>query len=739
MPHYLLTVICISLLAVVTVQAQDTSDRRELRAYPLQKGDNISFDGRLDEAFWDQVEPATGFRMQEPREGAEASEKTEVRIAYDSGHLYIGAVMYDSEPSKIKAYQRRRDDRMIADERFTWIFDTFNDQRTAYFMEVNPNGMRTDGLVSTGQGGGINLNWDGIWDARTHVGDYGWSAEVRIPFRTFNFDEDSETWGVNFLRVIRRKNETVLWSGFRRNQGIERPQDAGILTGLRGMSQGLGLEVIPYSKLEHSEEPIEDSPISPDAGFDVNYSITPSLKASFTVNTDFAEAEVDERQINLSRFPLFFPEQRDFFLEGASIYSFAPSSGIDPYFSRRIGLIGGEPIPITYGARLLGNVGDYNMALLHVRTGKEGDIPPEDFTVGRVKKNIGSESTIGLIYTRRSTQGGDRLVVPLQDRHTIGGDLELGTSSFLGDQNMQFQAFFVYHNSPFAETGPADFWSRAGFWDRTSRGLRLNFPNQPWSGHVSYREFGEAFDPALGFTQRRAFRRLQPSIAYTPQFQQSDLIQQVEWGIRFEHLMDLDFDLLTQDLGFTLFEITFMSGEELELGIARQFEHLEDPFDIRRDSTVIIPEGDYTTWRMGAEFETASFRRVSAELNFETGGFWSGTQTQYGAEVNIRPLVGIDLSSEYVHTQVNLAEGDFATDLIIFEANVDLTTSFFITTNLQYDNLSEVMGTNNRLRWIITPGSDLYLVYNHNWLGENSRFNTFQRNAVIKVSYTHRF
>lgn len=718
------------------LSAQDRQPNKELEAYRLNDSENIVFDGRIIEEFWKQIRPATKFRMQEPREGASASEKTEVRIAYDEDYLYIGVILYDSEPSKIKAYQKRRDARIVSDERFAWIFDTFNDQRSAYFMEINPNGLRTDGLVSTGQGTNVNLNWDGIWDVQTKVGDYGWSAEIKIPFSTLNFDADSEVWGTNFMRVIRRKNETTLWTGYKRNQGIFRPQDAGNLTGLTGLSQGVGLEAVPFGILQHDREQVNESmnsTLSPDAGLDVNYSITPSLKASLTFNTDFAEAEVDQRQVNLTRFPQFFPEQRDFFLEGSNIYEFAPSSGVNPYFSRRIGLRDGEPIPITYGARVLGNAGDYNLALMHVRTSEKDDVNPENFSVARIKRNIGSESTIGAIYTRRSTKNSRQFAQPLQDRHTIGADLELGTSSFLGDKNFQFQAFFVYHNTPYLNDDTTDVW------DRSSRGLRLNFPNQPWSGHVSYREFGENFDPAVGFTPRNAFRRLQPSIAFTPQIESSDIIQQMGWGIRYEHLTDLDFELLTQNLGFSLFRTQLTSGDEISFGISRDFERLQDPFDIKRDGSIILPVGEYTTWEINSSLETASQRKLSVELDFEYGGFWSGTRTEYGGEITLRPFPGFSLAPEYIRTDVNLDEGNFSTDLVRFEANLDFTNSLFLTTNIQYDNLTEVVGMNNRLRWIFTPGSDLYLVYKHNWLNQHSEFRTLQTSGTIKVSYSYRF
>lgn len=715
-------------------QSSGNTDKT-IQAYSLNADEqpDFRFDGKLDEAFWSSVLPATGFTQQSPVEGNPATERTEVKIAYDNKYLYIGVILYDSEPDQIKAYQKRRDQRITSDERFVWIFDTFNDQRNAYFMEINPNGLRTDGLVSSGQGGGINLNWDGIWDARTYIGEYGWSAEIKIPFGTLNFDENSDYWGVNFMRVIRRKNETALWTGHRRNQGISRPQNAGLLTGLKDISQGLGLEVVPFGIGTVSRDlttPETEAEFSPDAGVDINYNITPSLKASVTFNTDFAEAEVDQRQVNLTRFPIAFPEQRDFFLEGANIYSFAPSSGIDPYFSRKIGLNERKPVPITYGARLLGNVGQNNLAILHVRTGESGALDPENFSVARIKRNIGSESTIGLIYTRRATSNVDSL----QDRHTFGADLELATSSFLGDKNLQFQAFFVFHNPAEVSDNSTDIF------DRSSRGIRLNFPNRPWSGHVSYREFGEAFNPAVGFARRIAFRRLQPSIDFTPQFSNSKTIDQAGWGIRFEHLTDLEFTLLTQNLVFTLGDVRFSSGDRVWWRVGRNYELLESDFDIRRDGSIIIPMDEYTNWNTEAGVNTAQFRKVSAGLEVEYNGFWTGTETEVEAGINVRPIPGVELSPSYVRRMIRLPEGDFNADIFLFEGIWDLTTELFLTANLQYDNLSKVIGLNNRLRWIITPGSDLFLVYNHNWQEDVfGRFETTAQAGIVKLSYTHRF
>ena len=389
--------------------------------------------------------------MQEPIEGGKPTENTIIKIAYDENYLYIGAILYDSDPDGIKAFKMRKDAPLNTDDRFMWILDTYLDGRNAYFFEINPRGLMGDGLLSIGQGRSLNKDWDGIWRPWTYIGDFGWSTEIRIPFHTLNFDPKISTWGINFQRTVRRKNEEILWSGHKRNQGLYRPQDAGRLTGLSNISQGLGLEVVGYAKGEGSK--VQNNPGETydkngniDGGLDINYNITTGLKASVTLNTDFAETEVDERQINLTRFPIRFPEKRDFFLEGANIYRFASSSGVYPYFSRKIGLQSGNPIPILYGGRVIGKIGKVEVAAQQVKTRGTDLVNSEDFSVVRLKQNFLKESSIGVLYTRRHTENGEQLPEPVQDRNTLGVDLSLNTSTFLKNQNLQFQAFAVIHN-----------------------------------------------------------------------------------------------------------------------------------------------------------------------------------------------------------------------------------------------------------------------------------------------------
>ena len=727
-------------LLFICTDLKSQSENREpksFKAFPIKSGD-IKLDGRLDDTFWSDITGISDFLVQEPVEGGEPTEKTTIKIAYDENYLYIGAIFYESEPDGIKAFKMRKDAPLNTDDRFMWILDTYLDGRNAYFFEINPRGLMGDGLLTIGQGRSLNKDWDGIWRPWTYIGDFGWSAEIRIPFHTLNFDPKTSTWGINFQRTIRRKNEEILWSGHKRNQGIYRPQDAGRLTGLNNISQGLGLELVGYGKAEalkvqNESEGDYNNSQSLDGGLDVNYNITPGLKASLTVNTDFAETEVDDRQINLTRFPIRFPEKRDFFLEGANIFRFAPSSGVYPYFSRKIGLRSGNPIPILYGGRVIGKIGKVEVAAQQVKTRETDNFSSEEFSVIRLKQNFLKESSIGVLYTRRHTNKGKQFVQPLQDRNTLGIDLTLNTSTFLKNQNLQFQAFAVIHNPEL----PGEI--NNNIWDRSARGLRFNFPNDPWSGSLSYREFGVSYDPAVGFSRRNSFRRVEPRIRFSPILEKSSTIRELKWEVSFENLMSLQWKKLTQNIRLTPLSIRFESGDEISYQIIRNFERLEYDFDILGDNSIIIPVGNYTNWSHQIELETANYRKIVYGIELNTEGFWSGNRTEYENELIFRPFPGINLNLGYIHSRVNLREGNFKTNLVRFLGDFDFTPFISFSSNIQYDDISENIGMNNRFKYTITPGSDIYFVYNHNWFDDNGKYKTSSMMGATKITYTHRF
>ena len=742
-------------VAAIPATAQPTSN--SVRAHAVNGPTRIQLDGHLDEPPWAAAPTSTDFTQQEPVEGGTPSERTAVRVVHDDEALYLGITLFYEDPSDIRAYQLRRDISLGSDDRLMWTIDPYNDGRNAYFFETNPLGVRGDGLLTSGQGSNLNKAWDGIWDVAVRRHDEGWTAEVRIPFRTLQFDPAQTTWGFNVQRTIRVENEEILWAGFRRNQGLFRPRYAGEIRGVEARSAGLGLDVTPFgltsgtrtwSDGESSDETVLDT------GGDLSYAFTPGLRTALTVNTDFAEVEVDQRRVNLTRFPLFFPERRDFFLESADLFQFAPSSGQNPFFSRRVGLVEGAPVPILAGGRLNGRFGNYNVGLFQVRTRAEegvgvdgAELPPEDFTAGRLIRNLGPESQLGLIYTRRATHDRGGPYALLSNRHTVGTDLELGTSRLFGDKDFQFQAFFLWHNDPLRNPAALDVTGDtlgvdvigAPWHQRTTRGVRFNYPNDPWVAHMSYREFGTAYDPAVGFVQRVGFRRLQPTVGYEPVLEDHPYVQELGFTVRYEYLTDLALQPQTINLTLRPVDVQFRTGDALRAGAAYDFERLTAPFDILRDGSIVIPPGEYRTYSAETGLQTAAYRTISTEAEVEYGQFWSGTQTEFELGSTVRPFTGVNLGLDWEHNRVRLAEGAFNTHVLRFDGNVDLSPNLSLTSQVQYDNLSERLGLFARVRWILEPGSDLFLVYTHNWRTlDFDRFSPRNAELAAKLTYTIR-
>ena len=771
-----------SLAAQGLVNGEGGAETLDLIALQLESGYAIDVDGRLDEEAWERAIPITDFAQQEPVEGGTPSERTEIRVVYDQDALYIGAILFD-DPEGIVVFQKRRDGFLNADDRFMWILDTFQDGRTGYFFETNAAGVMGDALISGrpgagagqasggsggggggsggrpgrggrggsggggGGGGGGDRAWDGIWQVETQIRPDGWSLEIQIPFRTLNFDPASDTWGINFQRTIRRKNEEIFWRGYRRNQSLRQPTHAGRLTGLQGMSQGIGLEAVPYAVTNWKNVPGQTDPTTypSDVGLDVNYNITPSLRSGVSVNTDFAEAEVDQRRINLTRFPLRFPEQRDFFLEGSGVFGFASGNQVDPYFSRRIGLLEGEQVPVDYAGRLGGKAGRYDLGFVHVSTADieseaadNGVFAGEQFTVARVNRNVLDESTIGAIYTRRATGADptDPTAAAPADQHTAGADLNYLTARLFGDKNLSLQSFFVWNSNP----DPGVERSTSAL---SARGFRMMFPNDPWRGRVSYRELGEDYSPAMGFVPRNGLRQLQWLIGWRPR-PDIDWIRRLHFSVEFRNIEGIVTGLTeTRWWQFRVFGLDFESQDNIDINLQHQFDYLDNEFEI--SDGILIEEGTYANWEWRMSARTASHRVVSGNVQVRRGSFWSGDRTELQIGLDLRPASGILLSVNIENNDIDLPQGSFEANLIRVAGEWNITPLASVTGNIQYDDVSEVVGLFMRTRWILRPGNELFLVFTQNWqnLGDglfdaDRDFLTLSRGASVKLNYTYR-
>ena len=731
-------VVLLSLLPALALGAQEISSApgRAIRATELN-GETISLDGVLDEPMWSQATVASDFLQRDPDNGAPATERTEVRVLYDASRLLLGVTLHDSEPGRLLGNQMQRDQPFGADDRFMWTIDTFLDGRSGYFFEINPSGAMGDGLIDPSSnngdlGAGVNKSWDGIWTAHVRRSPDGWTAEIELPFKSLNFDPQQDAWGINFQRTVRRKNEESLWSGYARNLGLTRMAAAGRVEGLRGLSQGIGLDLKPFVVGTLSSAPGRgQSSIGStgDVGLDVLYSVTPALRANLSLNTDFAETEVDQRQVNLTRFPLFFQEKRDFFLQGASFFDFAREIGnqVRPFFSRRIGLDrNGLPQPIDVGAKLTGQAGAFDVGALQVRTREEGSEPGEDFSVVRIRRRLFAQSYVGGLATRRSTR-----TAALDDRHTAAADMALRTSTLGGDKTADLSAYYVATTNPLG-TGDSAAW-----------GFRAQYPNDPWVADLAVRAIEPNYSPAVGFLQRRGFRRMNPQLAYTFRPASNPWIRSVQVEGDLEFINDSADRPLGRQLQYRPATVVFQDGSRFQLEIADRYDRLEQPFEI--SDGVVLPAGNtYRYLRYHIEGNTPQRHVVSLSSELEVGDFFSGRRRQLILALGVRPRRGVAVSIETERNNLDLQEGTFSTSVLRLVANTQFGPWASLVNNLQYDDVSKALAWQVRFRWIQRPGNDLFLVYTHNWqrglnLSDPNQLSTLDNRLATKLVYTLRF
>jgi hypothetical protein len=685
--------------------------------------ETIHVDGRVDELAWQSAAPIGPLRQREPIENGEPSEQTTVRLLYDTKALYIAIVCYDRSTDGIVSTQLTRDADLDVDDRITIVLDPFFDHRNGFFFQINPAGARSDGQVSNNSER-LSRDWDGIWHAAARISDEGWVAEIEIPFKTLRFKPGQSVWGLNIERQIKRRQETDRWAAPRQNIWIGNLAEAGRLEGLDGVRQGLGLDVRPY--LSGGEE---NSGGKFTGGLDIFQNVTPNLNAAVTVNTDFAETEADIRQVNLTRFPLFFPEKRAFFLEGAGVFDLSgPPSSTDvlPFFTRTIGLIqsttGGDTatVPIAAGAKLTGRVGNYNIGLLDVETRAVAgeSLARQNLLAARVSRNLFQQSFIGAIVTHGDPAGRGNTVV--------GADARLATSKFRGGKNLTFDAFVLASDGQ--STGKRD---GAG-------GLRLDYPNDRWDISLNWKQIGEAFNAAMGFVPRTGIRKTDLGVTFAPRPER--------WGIRqffFElmptYITNLENRLENWRIFTAPFNARTESGEHLEWNYIPEFEHLDAPFEIA--TGIVIPAGSYRWTRFRGEANTATKRPWVVDAALWWGGFYAGNRRQLELGLTLKPNTHVALSLRTERNDVTLPEGAFYTQIVTVRADYNFTPNVSWANLAQYDNESRIAGLQSRFRWILQPGNDLFLVLNRGWyrtLDENRFEPSFDRGSA-KLQYTFRF
>ena len=674
-------------------------------------------DGQIDDVSWAGAPVISQFTQVEPKQGSAPSEQTEVRMLQDRDYLFIAVRCFDREPGKIIAKQMQRDGDMSSDDTLAFAFDTFGRKRTGYLFRITPRGATQDALLEADS---ARTEWDTIWIGRSRIDAKGWTAEVAIPFKSLSFDRDLSVWGFNVERVIRRRQEIVRWAAPFQNKNVTSLSDMGELRDLSGMRQGLGLELKPFLVTRFAEGAAKTrKTLEFEPGFDAFYSITPSLTAALTVNTDFAEAEVDKRQVNLTRFPLFFPEKRDFFLQDANLFSFGAYKGPLAFHSRRIGLgPSGETVDILVGGKVTGRIGNLDLGLLDVQVDDTVGVPATNLAVARASYRVLEESSIGGIFTHGNPRG-------IGDNSLVGTDLNYRNSHLFGKDVFRAQTWLMRGDAEGALGRQLAF------------GGSVRYPNEPIAAEVFASQIDADFDPGLGFVPRRGIRQYGGKLGYRWR-PGGGYIRSV--GLNVEPFLVTNLEDVVETEAVTLpgLDLLNEAGDSLSLGFTTNRDNFVDGFEM--SPGIFVPGGDYRFNRGFALLSSTSARPISAYASIDIGGFYEGESREYGGGLEWRVSQHAYFSTECTLSQVDLLAGSFDIVVGLVRADLAFTPSLSWNTVAQYDNVSETVGLNSRLKWIVRPGSQVFLVFNYGFDAEEHRgFQTIGTEITSKVVWSFRF
>ncbi len=668
-------------------------------AVQVERGPNV--DGVLDDAVWASAAIIDDFVQQEPNEGAPASERTEVRILYDAQTLYLGVRAYDSNPDAVTATEMRRDSNRILDEdNFQIILDTFMDSRSAYMFVTTPLGAQLDQQVSNegegSRGGGassnINKDWDGVWSVSARRDAEGWIAEIAIPMVTLRFPESStQSWGINLMRNIGRKNEQAFWAPIPRAYGITRVSLAGTLDELQSLNRGRDLRIKPFvtsGASRVSQGGVADDDLQGDIGLDVKYGVTAGLNLDVTVNTDFAQAEVDDEQVNLTRFPLFYPEKRDFFLENAGQFNVGSATSqnrvVDLFFTRRIGLYGRDSnVPIVAGARLTGKIGRNDISVMDVQTESAFGVSGENFLVTRYSRNFLSRSRAGALFINREETNGSHY------NRTYAVDFALAPHPSISAVG------FLAKTQTEGLTG-GDMGGYAN----------VTWLDQNWRIFGEYADFQDDFNPEVGYLPRNGVRTSKIHLENTPRpgiLGIRDMSPM--WNITYT--TDQQNRLVSRRLHHMV-GTRFNNGANLTIWYNDYFERLDNPFAF---NGVPVAAGDYRFGELYFAFSSNPARRMYYRLSYSPQDFYDGKRTDYSTSVGLRLNDQLSTEASYSRNEVDLSQGGFDVDLASLRIDFALSPTMTLRAISQYNSSTDQFGTSARFRYTYRPGSDIYVVY----------------------------
>ncbi len=733
-------------LAQTTSAIVNSEPGKKISIPRLQQAAHI--DGKLADGEWTQAALVDDFYQNFPVEFAKPTQRTEVRVYYTDDALYVSARMTESDPSQIAARVLRQGQTLASDDIFALILDPYLDRRNGYRFEVNPNGVRWDGLFQNTTD--VEGNWDGIWEAAATTDKDGWSVEIKIPFQTLSFNPDSDTWGINFLRVRRNTNESIAWLSHNREVN---PSVAGIMTGLSGLKQGVGLDVVPSFSMSKRRkfDPAGADTNKYEPSVDMFYKVTPQLNASLTLNTDFSATEVDDRQVNLTRFNTFFPEKRDFFLRDVDIFEFGqigsggfnPVSGTGsaaaptpakqnarPFFSRKLGLdSSGSPVDIIAGGKLSGRIDNWNVGALVIKQDESAvtGVQSRDIFVGRTVLNVGSHTQVGAILT-----DGDPLTN--RDNTLVGTDIRYRNANIYGTA-LETVAFYEQTKSEGVSND-----------DNAAYGFGVVVPNsQGWQGLYNYRQVQSNFNPAVGYVNRTGIEDHHLMFGYRHFLLPTDFFRSVlfAWeGYRAETLSDGK--LLTENLGLRVSSFTNTNDAAFTRYIFNK-EVLAVPFTIYRATdgkkTIVIPAGEYPYAEMVGALQFGTHRKFSGNFNLQGGEYYNGTHMMEKGNVTWRPNRYFSADVSATVDNIQLPAGNFIVRQFGFTTVVTFSSTLSWSNLLQYDNVSENLGINSRLHWIPKAGQQAFVVLNWGLVDfdKDHSFTSTVADLSLKFNYTLRF
>jgi uncharacterized protein DUF5916/cellulose/xylan binding protein with CBM9 domain len=708
-----------SVAAAARAAAQDADARKTLRALVTQSP--IRVDGVLDEAPWHDADAATDFVQQDPHTNEPVSEATEVRVLVDAEAMYFGIICHDSDPHGVIARELRRDNPLAADDHFEIVLDTFHDHRNAFHFAINPLGTQYDALI-TDEGQDINAEWNERWWSEGRITDDGWTAEIKIPLTTLRSGAGLDTFGVNFKRYIRRKNESAHWTGWSRDYLFVQVSQAGHLTGVQGVKTGLKLRIKPYVLGGASDEPGSDSTNAlRSVGLEtMRFSVTSGLTAEITAHTDFAQTEVDDAVVNLTRFPVFFPEKREFFLERAGIFEFglggrrggAVERNLQMYFSRRIGLTSDRvAVPVHGGGRLVGRAGGFDVGLLDVQTGDQENTPGSNYLVFRTKRNILARSNVGTFFSNRQSSSSDF-------NRVVGGD-----ANFTLLKNTDIQGFLAksFTDGP----GGDDYAGRA----------KYNWFTDLHEVFLEHLYVGRDFEHDVGFVRRTGVRRSDAAYIWQPRPGVLDIRNFVIRG-EVVYVTDVPGSLLNRDQ-IVQWTTRFLSDDATRVNTTATFDRVEEPFDLAQGVTV--PAGDYSFRDSWVEYEGSSKRALSGRIRYGGGEFYGGRRRYVQLAPAFRPMPLLSVEAAYEYNDVELPQGAFTTHVVNGRMNVNFSNKWLTTTLAQYDTASDRRVLFFRLNYIFRPGDNVFFVFNQTSQPGAPPGDRNDRAIMLKATYSFDF